>query len=56
MNIVFWFLIVLALVLIWFCLSSLFRGIGGIGITIFNDAIDTMKETDEGKEDSEDEV
>ena len=33
MNIVFWLIVVIALVLIWFCLSFAFKGIGGVGMT-----------------------
>ena len=32
MNIVFWLLIVIVLVLVWFCLSFAFKGIGGVGV------------------------
>lgn len=38
MNIVFWLLVVIVLVLVWFCLSFAFKGIGGIGLRLFNDA------------------
>lgn len=38
MNVVFWFLVIVALVLIWFCLSFAFKGIGSIGLRLFNDA------------------
>lgn len=29
MNIVFWLIVVIVLVLIWFCLSFAFKGVGG---------------------------
>lgn len=38
MNIVFWLLVVIILVLVWFCLSFAFKGIGSIGLKLFNDA------------------
>lgn len=38
MNVVFWFPVIVALVLIWFCLSFAFKGIGSIGLRLFNDA------------------
>lgn len=38
MNIFFWLLVVIALVVIWFCLSFAFKGIGGIGLRLWNDA------------------
>ncbi|MCI8844522.1 MAG: hypothetical protein HFF08_10500 [Oscillospiraceae bacterium] len=37
-NIVFWFLIVIGLVFVWFCLSFAFKGIGSFGLKLFNDA------------------
>ncbi len=38
MNIVFWLLIVIVLVVVWFCLSFAFKGIGSIGLRLWNDA------------------
>ena len=38
MNIIFWFLVVIALVWIWFCLSFAFKGIGEIFLNLFSDA------------------
>ena len=38
MNIFFWLLVVIALVVIWFCLSFAFKGIGGIGLRLWHDA------------------
>ena len=32
MNIVFWLLVIIVLVLVWFCLSFAFKGIGGVGL------------------------
>ena len=42
MNIVFWLLIVIGLVLLWFCLSFAFRGVGSIGLKLFTDAKDEI--------------
>lgn len=47
MNIVFWFLVILALVFIWFCLAFAFRGFGRFLLRLFNDAMDEINETDE---------
>ena len=38
MNIVFWLIVIVALVLLWFCLSFAFKGIGAFGLRIYNDA------------------
>lgn len=38
MNITFWLLVIIALVLIWFCLSFAFRGVGEIGWRLYDDA------------------
>lgn len=52
MNIVFWLLVVFALVLVWFCLSFAFQGIGSIGLRLFNDAKKEIEgdEPDKSKE------
>lgn len=45
MNIVFWLIVIVALVLLWFCLSFAFKGIGAFGLRIYNDAKkEAMKE------------
>lgn len=36
MNIVFWLIVVIVLVLIWFCLSFAFKGVGGVGMRLYN--------------------
>lgn len=51
MNPVFWLIVIVVLVLIWFCLSFAFKGIGGLALKLFNDAKDEI--TDETKETSE---
>lgn len=38
MNPVFWLLVIVVLVLVWFCLSFAFKGIGGIFLRLYNDA------------------
>lgn len=38
MNIIFWALVIITLVFVWFCMSSAFKFIGGIGLRLFNDA------------------
>ncbi len=38
MNIVFWFLIIVALALVWLCGSFAFKGIGSLALKLFNDA------------------
>lgn len=44
MNIVFWILVVAALVLVWFCASPLFAIIGKYFLDLFNDAKDAIDE------------
>lgn len=53
MNIVFWLLIIIALVLVWFCLSFAFKDIGGIGLKLYNDAKDEITGKDENHESKE---
>lgn len=57
MNIAFWLLVIIGIVLLWFCLSFIFSGIGGIGLKLFNDAKDeiTGKNEKETKESNENE-
>lgn len=38
MNIIFWLIIIVVLILFWFCLSFAFKTIGGIGLKLFDDA------------------
>lgn len=53
MNIFFWTLVIIGVVLLWFCLSFAFNGIGGIGLKLFNDAKKEI--ANEEKEKSKDE-
>ena len=50
MNIVFWLLIIIGLVLLWFCLSFAFNGIGAIFLKLFNDAKDEITGKNEQQE------
>ena len=49
MNIVFWLIVIVALVLLWFCLSFAFKGIGAFGLRIYNDAKKEISEESEEK-------
>ena len=49
MNIVFWLIVVIVLVLIWFCLSFAFKGVGGVGMRFYNDAKKEISEESEEK-------
>lgn len=56
MNIVFWLIIVVAAVVLWFCLSLIFRKIGGIGLRLWNHTekeifnnVDKMEENENDK-------
>ena len=50
MNPVFWFLVILAMVAVWFGLRFLFRGIGGSFTNVINSTKQIM--TDEEREDN----
>ena len=47
MNIVFWLIVVIVLVLIWFCLSFAFKGVGGVGMRLYSDAKKEISEETE---------
>lgn len=49
MNFVFWLLVIAGLVLLWFCLSFAFKGIGGIALKLFNDAKEEITESKENE-------
>lgn len=53
MNIVFWLLIIIALVLVWFCLSFAFKDIGRIGLKLYNDAKDEITGKDKNHDSKE---
>lgn len=53
---VFWLIVVIVLVLIWFCLSFAFKGVGGVGMRLYNDAKKEISEETEKKTDEEKEV
>lgn len=46
MNIVFWLLVIIALVLIWFLLAFAFRGFGKFWLRLFDDAVKEIKRED----------
>jgi hypothetical protein len=46
-NIVFWLIVIVALVLLWFCLSFAFKGIGAFSLRIYNDAKKEISEKSE---------
>lgn len=48
--------VVIVLVLIWFCLSFAFKGVGGVGMRLYNDAKKEISEETEKKTDEEKEV
>lgn len=50
MNIVFWFVIIIAMVFFWFALSPLFKYVGMFFRTIFDDAKEEMNEEYELKD------
>lgn len=47
MNIVFWFAIIAIGVLIWFCLSFAFRGVGGVFKRLYDDAVKEINTKDD---------
>ncbi len=49
MNVVFWLLIIIAVVFAWFILSFLFRPLGRFFMRLYTDAMEQMKETEENK-------
>lgn len=50
MNIVFWLIIIIVLVLLWFCLSFAFKWIGAFVLKLYNDAKNEIIEKNEQKE------
>lgn len=51
MNVFFWIIVILVLILVWFLLAFAFRGIGWLAMRIFGDAVDELtKEEKENKE------
>jgi len=46
-NIVFWLIVIVAFVLLWFCLSFAFKGIGAFSLRIYNDAKKEISEESE---------
>lgn len=56
MNIVFWALIVLALIFLWFSLSHLFKDVGEWGLNLYHKAKEEMADDDEQDENKSDET
>lgn len=57
MNIFFWILVVLVLVLLWFCLSSTFDEVGSIAMRLYRDAADEIKgDESEDQNECEDDI
>jgi hypothetical protein len=50
MNIAFWILIIIVLVLLWFCCSFAFKGLGAFVLKLYNDAKNEIVGKDEQKE------
>ena len=50
MNVVFWVLVVLVLVVIWFLACALFKPLGNLLSHIFNDAVDILNEEEKENE------
>ena len=46
MNIVFYLLVILALVVLWFCLTFAFKPIGKVVKKVVQDTVDVMTEED----------
>lgn len=46
MNPVFWLLVILALVLVWFCLGTCFKSAGGFLYNLFTRASEGMKDNE----------
>lgn len=55
MNPVFWLVAILALVGIWFMLSSAFKGVGGFAVKQVDKAKKEMSDENKEKEDNKDE-
>lgn len=50
MNVVFWFLVLLALILVWFLLSGAFKPLGEFVLNLFNGAKKGINDNDENNE------
>ena len=50
MNAVFWFIVIVVLVLIWFCLSFAFKALGRFAFRLYKDAKDEIVGENEQKE------
>lgn len=50
MNIFFWIIVILALILIWFLLAFAFKGIGWLAMRIFEDAVEELSKEEKENE------
>lgn len=50
MNLFFWLLVAMALVVLWFCLAFLFRPIGKLFSRLWEDALEEMEMNKEDEE------
>lgn len=53
MNIVFWSIIIILLVLLWFCLSFIFKSVGKIGLNLYKDAKKEILDEEEREKNEE---
>lgn len=49
MNVIFWILVLAALICVWFCLSGIFRAIGRFFAAIMQDTADALSESEDEK-------
>ena len=56
MNVVFYFLVAVAIIVLWFCLTFLFKPIGKVVKNVVQDAVDIMTEDDENNNPNENAV
>lgn len=50
MNAVFWLLVIIALIVVWFCASGIFTTIGGFVQRIVKDAADIITKREDNNE------
>lgn len=47
MNIIFWILVVVAMVILWFCLNGAFKAIGYVVSAVVKETADTLNESED---------
>lgn len=47
MNIIFWILVVVAMVVVWFCLNGVFKAIGHVVSAVVKETADTLNESED---------